>query len=353
MSSTQKKTNKLKPTNYINIQGWMYNLGLDDIKEILTYAVVYGFSQDGEGDFHGSLEYLASILCSHVNTACAKLKSLTDSGLIIKNEEMQGSVKICKYKVNEEKISLAKNSTITKNDIAQKPAITKTVMAITKTVMAKPSTITKIVNNNKGDYIKQNNIINKDSASALGEDTSREQIAESSCFEDSLRKRTSSKSPTQKAGQVLVSKTPSTLEEKGLREVDVNTAVSVRNAPSAKVKQCASKAAARIYSDIKVQLARGAKTAPDNQRDYFIEQAFAWKNARKPLLEGLQRMIDATDVKTTEYAVKDSFGTTYERDGETRSTNVVVLLTNVDPEVGISILTSKIKPDHKLKLLDD
>ena len=46
---------------YIAIQDWM----ISDLQlkgnELLTYALIYGFSQDGESEFKGSLKYLSLI----------------------------------------------------------------------------------------------------------------------------------------------------------------------------------------------------------------------------------------------------------------------------------------------------
>lgn len=45
--------------NYITIQGWMRT----DLKlsgnELIVYAIIYGFSQNKQGEFTGSAQYLA------------------------------------------------------------------------------------------------------------------------------------------------------------------------------------------------------------------------------------------------------------------------------------------------------
>ena len=47
---------------YIVIQDWM----ISDLQlkgnELLTYALIYGFSQDGESEFKGSLKYISEFL---------------------------------------------------------------------------------------------------------------------------------------------------------------------------------------------------------------------------------------------------------------------------------------------------
>lgn len=48
-----------KEGTYIVIQSFMVNdLGLKG-NELLIYAIIYGFSQDGSSEFSGSLQYLA------------------------------------------------------------------------------------------------------------------------------------------------------------------------------------------------------------------------------------------------------------------------------------------------------
>ena len=54
-----KNMSKVKEENYISISGWMVTrLGLKG-NELLVYAIIYGFSQDDETMFTGSLQYLA------------------------------------------------------------------------------------------------------------------------------------------------------------------------------------------------------------------------------------------------------------------------------------------------------
>jgi len=83
--------------NYVNIQGWMYEIGCNDLKEIVAYAVIFGFSQDGESKFEGSLQYVMKILQCSKPTAIATLKSLEDKGLINKEQEVKQGVTFNKY----------------------------------------------------------------------------------------------------------------------------------------------------------------------------------------------------------------------------------------------------------------
>ena len=92
---------KVKPDNYINIQGWM----VSDLKlkgnELLIYAIIYGFTQDGENRFTGSLKYLADWTNSTKQGVIKCLKSLCDRGLIGKKENVINGVKFCEYYATE------------------------------------------------------------------------------------------------------------------------------------------------------------------------------------------------------------------------------------------------------------
>lgn len=91
---------KIKPENHIVIQGWMrteLNLGGN---ELMTYAIIYGFSQDGESKFTGSRQYLADWCGCSVRTIQSVLNSLSDRGLITKYEQTINEVKHCSYVAN-------------------------------------------------------------------------------------------------------------------------------------------------------------------------------------------------------------------------------------------------------------
>lgn len=84
--------------NYINIQGFMVKgLGLKG-NELLAYALIYGFSQDGETWFTGSSKYIAEWLNIDRRNVLAVLQKLVDKGLLIKNEKIINGVKLCDYK---------------------------------------------------------------------------------------------------------------------------------------------------------------------------------------------------------------------------------------------------------------
>lgn len=72
----------LKDDNYINIQGWMITrLGLSG-NDLLVYAIIYGFSQDGITHFTGTRAYLAEWCNSSERAISRNIRNLINSGLI-------------------------------------------------------------------------------------------------------------------------------------------------------------------------------------------------------------------------------------------------------------------------------
>lgn len=92
-----KNMSKVKEENYISISGWMVTrLGLKG-NELLVYAIIYGFSQDDETRFTGSLQYLADWTNSTKQSCIKCLKSLAEKGYITKYEKIVNGVKFCEY----------------------------------------------------------------------------------------------------------------------------------------------------------------------------------------------------------------------------------------------------------------
>lgn len=91
---------KIKRENYILIQGWM----IIDLKlkgnELLIFALIYGFSQDGAGVFKGSLQYLSEWL--NCSKECVRncLNALIKKKYIIKKDRYVNNIKYCEYAVS-------------------------------------------------------------------------------------------------------------------------------------------------------------------------------------------------------------------------------------------------------------
>lgn len=92
---------KVNDENFICIQGWMINNLKLKGNELLVYAIIYGFSQDGESRFTGSLQYLADWTNSSKQGVMKNLKSLTEKGYIEKIDRTINGVKFCEYHTTE------------------------------------------------------------------------------------------------------------------------------------------------------------------------------------------------------------------------------------------------------------
>lgn len=86
--------------NFITIQGFMVNqLGLKG-NDLLIYALIYGFSQDGQSMFFGSRNYIAKWFNISLPTVDKALDNLITLGLIEKHQEIINGVKFNRYRVN-------------------------------------------------------------------------------------------------------------------------------------------------------------------------------------------------------------------------------------------------------------
>lgn len=92
---------------YFIITDEMRALGLTG-SELLVFAVVAGFSQNGQGCFYGSTAYLAEVCGITTRTAREALHALADRGLLRKIDVYENNVHLCRYEVvgGGEKISL-------------------------------------------------------------------------------------------------------------------------------------------------------------------------------------------------------------------------------------------------------
>lgn len=76
----------MKSDNFVVVQGWMCNeLGLKS-NELLVFALIYGFSQDGVSQFKGGRNYIAETFNITLPTVDKALQSLVEREYIIKQE---------------------------------------------------------------------------------------------------------------------------------------------------------------------------------------------------------------------------------------------------------------------------
>lgn len=86
----------------------MRTLGLKG-NDLLVFAVVHGFSQNGEGCYYGSLSHLAEICGIARRTVIDVLKRLTDMGLLKKTEIYRNGVKFCAYETSAKSARVVQN----------------------------------------------------------------------------------------------------------------------------------------------------------------------------------------------------------------------------------------------------
>lgn len=100
ITDLEMETRTFKIDNYITVPGFaIVELGLSG-NELLCYSLIYGFTQDNETEFRGSLNYVASALNVTKQNAKKIIDRLIDRGLIEKREMFFSGVKFCHYVAN-------------------------------------------------------------------------------------------------------------------------------------------------------------------------------------------------------------------------------------------------------------
>ena len=93
---------KILDDNYFQVTGWMLNrLKLKGIA-LNVYAIIYGFSQDGESSFNGSRQYLCDFTGATKPTIDKALSELREMNLIIKTSKRINDVIHNEYRANLE-----------------------------------------------------------------------------------------------------------------------------------------------------------------------------------------------------------------------------------------------------------
>ena len=84
----------------------MRALGLSG-NDLMVFALINGFSQDGQGCFYGSLPYICETCGISKRTAIYILNDLVERGFLMKNETIQNGVKRVIYQVNRGSAEIA------------------------------------------------------------------------------------------------------------------------------------------------------------------------------------------------------------------------------------------------------
>lgn len=94
----------MENNNYITIQGWMINELKLKGNDLIVYALIFGFCQDKQTEFSGSLRYINSALSCSKNTSMKVLNRLTEDNLLIKRAEIINNVTFNRYKINYDRV---------------------------------------------------------------------------------------------------------------------------------------------------------------------------------------------------------------------------------------------------------
>lgn len=100
-----------KIDNHITVPGFaIVELQLSG-NELLCYSLIYGFTQDGETEFYGSLNYVASALNITKQNAKKVIDRLLVRGLLEKKEIYFSGCKFCHYVANRKSNAVAEIAT--------------------------------------------------------------------------------------------------------------------------------------------------------------------------------------------------------------------------------------------------
>lgn len=93
--------NCIKNENFYTVLGWMLNVLELKGNNLIIFAIIYSFSQDGESEFTGSLTYLQSFAnIKSQQTVITVLNTLLEMNLILKTDYMKGNIRRVAYKAN-------------------------------------------------------------------------------------------------------------------------------------------------------------------------------------------------------------------------------------------------------------
>lgn len=135
-------------SNYVHISGWMYSMGLSKLNEVVAFAIIYGFSQDGESTCNKAYSYIADFLMCDKRTAIRVIKSLEDKGLIRKERYTVNNVNFNRYSVPVEVVTKYHHlcSNVTNGSDKMSPHINNNTNTITNNNSSNSPTISRTMN---------------------------------------------------------------------------------------------------------------------------------------------------------------------------------------------------------------
>lgn len=166
-SKVRTASSVIRDSNYVVIQGWMITrLGLKG-NELMIYAVIYGFTQNGETEFVGSMKYLADWTNSTIESVRKCINSLINKGYIVKSLDGSG---VNAYKAVLSAIYPHVDKNVDNSDSSAERPIQQSCMPIqqscidhaTKLYDSCNKVVSTIQQSCINNYINNNNIDNKD-----------------------------------------------------------------------------------------------------------------------------------------------------------------------------------------------
>lgn len=94
----------MRNTNFYVKHGWMVNELKLKSTDLDVYAIIYGFCQDEESEYSGSIKYLAQTTGCSERTIMRSLNKLTDNGFLLKGYVIKNNGRYSSYKINFQKI---------------------------------------------------------------------------------------------------------------------------------------------------------------------------------------------------------------------------------------------------------
>lgn len=89
----------IRDDNFYTVLGWMLNVLKLKGNELIVFAIIYSFSQDGESEFKGSVSYLQQFSnIKSAQTVYVTLASLEERNFIEKRYYFEGKVKRCAWR---------------------------------------------------------------------------------------------------------------------------------------------------------------------------------------------------------------------------------------------------------------
>ena len=90
----------MKDNGFYVVQGWMVNKLKLKGNNLHIFAIIFGFSKDGQSVYNGGNKYLRDTIGSTKNTVIKCLATLMDAGFICRNEIVRNNITFYEYWYN-------------------------------------------------------------------------------------------------------------------------------------------------------------------------------------------------------------------------------------------------------------